>query len=252
MKSIWSVLSAISVNEHTKKKGKFTYLSWTWAWATLKENYPTSTYKFLDNEIHADGSVTTHCQVTIEDLSHTMWLAVTDFNNKAIPNPSCDDIASNKMRCLTKCLAMFGLGHYIYANESFPRQPVEPVSVVSEEVRGIWNQALIDNDHLSLSALCALISHEAETELNASFLPGEISAGKKRVKELCSQGFTAWQKLIGEIDEMLESKDSSGLLEAVSELDGHEKKHLSSLLGEFKSKTLKELIAAQNQAIGGN
>ena len=135
--------------------------------------------------------------------------------------------------------------------ESTPATPL-PVSVISDKVRGIWNQALIDNDPLSLSALCALISHEAETELNASFLPGEISSGKKRVKELCSQGFKAWEKLIGEVNEMIEEKDSSGLLEAVSELGGHEKKHLSSLLGEFKSKTLKELIAAQNQTIGGN
>ena len=90
--SVWKTLSAINVNDNTEQKGEYTYLSWTWAWATLMEHYPESTYEFLPNEIHPDNSVTTYCTVT----------------------------ANTKMRCLTKCLAMFGLGHYIYAGESLP------------------------------------------------------------------------------------------------------------------------------------
>ena len=43
---IWETLSAINVNEHTATKGRFTYLSWTWAWATLMEEYPDSHYEF--------------------------------------------------------------------------------------------------------------------------------------------------------------------------------------------------------------
>ena len=252
MKNIWSILSAISVNEHTEKKGKFTYLAWTWAWATLKENYPTSTYKFLDNEIHADGSVTTHCQVTIEDLSHTMWLAVTDFNNNAIPNPSCADIASSKMRCLTKCLAMFGLGHYIYARESFPKQPVEPVSAVSEEVRTIWKQSLIDNDPLSMTALCAALTEDQEIYLNSSFESSKISAGKAQVKQLCSEGFKAWENLSSEVLDMIEKQDSEGLIEAALELQNHEKHHLKRLIGQEKAYVLGKLVSTVTQAIGGN
>jgi hypothetical protein len=61
----WETLSAINVNDHKQMKGKFNYLSWTWAWATLMDNYPDSTYEFLPNEIHGDGSVTTHCTVTV-------------------------------------------------------------------------------------------------------------------------------------------------------------------------------------------
>ena len=122
MSNTWKTLSAINVNDHKQKKGKFNYLSWTWAWATLMDNYPDSTYEFLPNEVHGDGSVTTHCTVTVQGISHTMWLAVTDFSNKAIMNPNCHDIANNKMRCLTKALAFHGLGHYIYANESLPEE----------------------------------------------------------------------------------------------------------------------------------
>ena len=118
--SVWKTLSAINVNDNTEQKGEYTYLSWTWAWATLMEHYPESTYEFLPNEIHPDNSVTTYCTVTVEGRSHTMWLAVMNFGMKANKTPSCTDIANTKMRCLTKCLAMFGLGHYIYAGESLP------------------------------------------------------------------------------------------------------------------------------------
>ena len=118
--SVWKTLSEINVNDNTEQKGKYTYLSWTWAWATLMEHYPESTYEFLPNEIHPDNSVTTYCSVTVEGRSHTMWLAVMNYNMGANKTPSCTDIANTKMRCLTKCLAMFGLGHYIYAGESLP------------------------------------------------------------------------------------------------------------------------------------
>jgi hypothetical protein len=50
-----------------------------------------------------------------------MWLAVMDYRNKAISNPPAHAISNAKMRCLTKCMAMFGLGHYIYAGEDLPQ-----------------------------------------------------------------------------------------------------------------------------------
>ena len=41
-KSVYETLSAISVKEHVKYKGKLAYISWATAWALLKQNYPNS------------------------------------------------------------------------------------------------------------------------------------------------------------------------------------------------------------------
>ena len=52
-KSVWDTLSAVDVSGHTEKKGKFTYLSWTWAWGLVKGLYPTATFEkktFRDNQ----------------------------------------------------------------------------------------------------------------------------------------------------------------------------------------------------------
>lgn len=131
-KDVWETLSKINVNEHTEKKGNLTYLSWSWAWATLMNNYPESFYDFSEPVRHPDG--TTEIWVTIcvvdgeKKLARRMWLPVMDHKNNAIADPDARRISDTRMRCLTKCLAMFGLGAYIYAGEDLPQaeQPNGP------------------------------------------------------------------------------------------------------------------------------
>src|SRR5690554_3750491 len=126
--TIWEKLSKINVNEHTDKKNNFTYLSWSWAWATLMENYPDSSYEFRPDMWHPNGTCEVWVDLTVEGITRSMWLAVTDFKNKPVINPSCDMIANARMRCLVKSIAMFGLGHYIYAGESLPMEESRPVN----------------------------------------------------------------------------------------------------------------------------
>ena len=133
MQEIWNTLSKINVNNHTEKKGKFTYLGWNFAISTIMEHYPDVNYDFLhytdgngmvkDYIISPDGSCSVECVVSIGEHTKKMWLAVTDFNNRPIKNPSCVDIANTKMRCLTKCIATgFGLGFYIFKGENTPQE----------------------------------------------------------------------------------------------------------------------------------
>jgi len=123
MSSVWEVLSAINVNEWIEKKGQFSYLSWTQAWAAVKGHYPEATYHLWEDTVYPDGTREVRMEVTIENLKHIMWLPVLDFKNNPIANPNAFDINTTRMRCLVKCLAMHGLGHYIYAGESIPRPP---------------------------------------------------------------------------------------------------------------------------------
>lgn len=123
MGRIWLNLSAINVNKHIQKKGNLSYLSWTWAWQTMMEQYPESHYFFQDQK-YDDGSIMVECVLTVhegeESVTRTMWLPVMDHRNKAIINPDARAISDTRMRCLVKCLSMFGLGHYIYAGEDIP------------------------------------------------------------------------------------------------------------------------------------
>jgi hypothetical protein len=124
--SIWATLSAIDCNKHVEKKGQFSYLSWTWAWAMVKENYPDAYYHLEPDTVFPDGTMEVRVRVGIPqeggDTMNTMWLPVLDFKNNAIKNPDAMAINSARMRVLVKCLCMFGLGHYIYAGESLPQE----------------------------------------------------------------------------------------------------------------------------------
>jgi len=132
---VWDNLSKIDCNEHTEKKGNLTYLSWAWAWGMLMQNYPDATYRFKEWEgydvlYYKNGTAAVSCEMTVKNNTHTMWLAVMDHKNQAVANPTATQISNTKMRCLVKTMAMFGLGHYIYAGEDVPED-----SSVSDEER---------------------------------------------------------------------------------------------------------------------
>lgn len=126
MPDIWGVLARINVNDHVEKKQGFSYLSWAWAWGVLMEHFPDSKFSFErfqdGSEVfrYPDGSAEVRCALTINGITRTMWLPVMDHRNSAIKNPDARAVNDAKMRCLVKAMALFGLGHYIYAGEDLP------------------------------------------------------------------------------------------------------------------------------------
>ena len=132
-KDIWETLSKINVNEHTESKMNLTYLSWAWAWKSLKDNYPQASYSFtqfvsfsvensLDYRKYEDGTGSVECTITIGHQHESMWLPIMDNRNNAIKNPNARQVSDAKMRCLVKCISMLGLGLYIYAGEDVPQE----------------------------------------------------------------------------------------------------------------------------------
>lgn len=144
---VWKTLSAINVNEHTEKKGNLTYLSWAWAWGTLMDHYPASKFEIMDDVRGDDGTVTVWCSVTMQSdptkmLTREMWLPVMDHRNAAIKNPDARQVSDARMRCLTKCLALFGLGHYIYAGEDTPTAEADQAKEESNKALEKWTATL--------------------------------------------------------------------------------------------------------------
>lgn len=134
---------AINVNDKTEKKGNLTYLSWAYAWAEFKKVYPDAKYKV--NEF--DGAFCSgnekmgymvQTQVTAGDNTYEMWLPVMDMRNNTILQPKMTEINKSIMRCLTKNLAMFGLGLYIYAGEDLPEMPKDFAPITEKELREVW------------------------------------------------------------------------------------------------------------------
>ena len=134
---VWQTLSSVNVNEKTDKKMNLTYLSWAWAWGILMEHYPFATYTFDEEATSSNGTVMTNCTLTIGNLERSMFLPVMDYKNNSIANPTSRQVSDTRMRCLVKCMAMFGLCHYIYAGEELPDSKVDEAEakVVPVEVK---------------------------------------------------------------------------------------------------------------------
>ena len=139
--SVFNTLNGINVNGHKEEKNGLSYLSWAWAWAEVKKAYSDAVYsieKFngLPYVYDENTGYMVYTTVTIEGITHEMWLPVMDGANKAMKakpyeyqtrygKKTCEaatmfDVNKTIMRCLVKNLAMFGLGLYIYAGEDLP------------------------------------------------------------------------------------------------------------------------------------
>jgi hypothetical protein len=119
----------INVNEHTEKKNGLTYLSWAWAWQEALKADPTASFEvktFMRDQytelpyMDVNGTGMVWVTVTMFKQPRTCMLPVMDHRNKPIMNPDAFQVNTAIMRCMTKALALHGLGSYIYAGDDLP------------------------------------------------------------------------------------------------------------------------------------
>lgn len=87
-------LNALNINGHTETKNvggkELTYLSWPWAWAEVKKRYPDAHYDIWRDSYglpYVHDPITGYMvstTVTIDGVTHTMWLPVMDGANNAM------------------------------------------------------------------------------------------------------------------------------------------------------------------------
>ena len=172
-------LRKINVNEHTEKKGRFTYLSWTWAVDQLLENDPSATWTFGEPTYFAE-SLMVYCTVTAFGKSMTCQMPVINNQNKAIPNPNAMDVNTAMQRCLVKTIALFGIGLYIYAGEDLPQEdPIDANTLqkLLDLVNGAMNLNELKMEYLNS---CKLVANDPlalkSLELAKDKRKGELGA----------------------------------------------------------------------------
>lgn len=203
--SSFDILNAVNVNEHTETKDtgkvKLTYLSWAWAWAEVKKIYPDAQYEIIKFNglpyVYDDKTgFMVYTTVTIEGITHEMWLPVMDGNNRAMLDHPYEvktkynsftvqpatmfDVNKAIMRCLTKNLAMFGLGLYIYAGEDLPESSDEEITTSAPKKTKTTKAETADEAHQKAKeAYQALIDYCKEHNHNIRAVAKEFSLNAK-------------------------------------------------------------------------
>ena len=200
---MFNALSNLDLSDKCEKRESLIYVSWSNAWSEFKSAYPSATYQILKNEnglpYFSDPNlgIMVFTEVTVDDVTHQMWLPVMDSKNKAmklepytysvwnnfkkafeektVQAASMFDINKTLMRCLVKNLAMFGLGLYIFQGDdlpeksaddttSAPQQTVRPVQQPVDPLAGIKNAINSANDVTTLMSF--YLDHQGEIEAN--------------------------------------------------------------------------------------
>jgi len=193
-----------NVNDHVEKKNGLSYLSWAWAWAEALKADAKASYKiemfgdkcFMD----INGTAMVFVTVTMFDKPMTCQLPVMDYRNKAIPNPDAFAVNTAIMRCMTKALALHGLGLYLYSGEDVPE---EGRSVVITPTQGAQDNIPIEElrhlEELAMeliatceqgdprSAWVKLEEQNLDSEQKVALwtlLPSKVRAALKKAKEI--------------------------------------------------------------------
>ena len=170
-----SELLKINVNNHIEKKGNLSYLSWAWAWAEVLKIDPTARYtvhEWADLPVCylKNGTAMVKVSVEIKGDIKTCLLPVMDNRNRSIVDPDSFAVNTAIMRCLTKCIALFGLGLYIFAGEDLPEgEKPEPDPEVLAEIAGCADVAALTALFKSLAIEARQLHMDAFTARKKEF-----------------------------------------------------------------------------------
>jgi hypothetical protein len=196
-----------NVNEHVEKKNGLSYLSWAWAWAEALKADAKASYKIemfnCKCYMEINGTAMVFVTVTMFDKPMTCQLPVMDYRNKAILNPDAFAVNTAIMRCMTKALALHGLGLYLYSGEDVPEEGDKSEKIIISPTQGAQDNIPIDELRyleevaIELIAMCeqgdpreALVRLDEENLDNEqkialwTLLPSKVRSALKKAKEM--------------------------------------------------------------------
>lgn len=145
--SVFETLNKIDVSSRTEKKGDLTYLSWSWAWGELCKAYPDATFTIYHNKdglnYFTDGKTAwVEVGVTVEGKEVIEHLYVMDYRNNPVTMEklTSKDVNTALKRCLTKAIALHGLGLFVYQGEDTPTMDAKEIAKNKTEVLKLAKQ----------------------------------------------------------------------------------------------------------------
>ena len=140
--STFMKLFKTDVSKYVEQKGKYNYLSWSYAVQELKRACPTARWGVTKAENGAPFHKTecgyfVDVWVEVDGVSLSQIHPVLDHRNEPLEKPDAFQINTSLQRALAKAIALHGLGLYIFAGEDLP----EPDALTSDEENKLFELA---------------------------------------------------------------------------------------------------------------
>jgi len=162
----FDALYKMNLGDKVEKKDNLSYLSWSNAWKAFKEVYPSATYRVISNPdtklpyfVDPNVGIMVFTEVTADELTQSMFLPVMNSSNRAmklqpysykvwnkqsrqyeertVEAATMFDVNKSIQRCLTKNLALFGLGLCLFQGEDFPETTADDATTETAETKKI-------------------------------------------------------------------------------------------------------------------
>ena len=199
------------------KHGGLKYLKWSVAIHLLFSQYPDSTYYYGEPMTLPDGTMMVKTGVTVEGLTHEMQLPVLDHRNKPIASPNAFDFNTAQQRCLTKNIAMHGVGIDLFHGDK--------VNITEASNYEKAREYISAQDHMGFLEFLGTLSERQQVDLfNDDAIPkGQKTAFKNEHRALVKLANNFISSVVEQIEEATAIGDEVLLTETISELSGFER-----------------------------
>ena len=199
------------------KHGGLKYLKWSVAWHLLMTKCPDATYYYDDPITLPDGTMLVRTGVTVGSTTLTMQLPVLDHRNKPLSSPNSFDYNTAAQRCLTKNIAMFGVGIDLYHGDSINITEASNYEKAREYISA--------QDSMGFLEFLGTLSERDQIDLfNDPAIPkGQKTAFKNDHRALAKQAHDFLDSVAECIAEATEHKDEVLLQETIAELSSFER-----------------------------
>ena len=205
---VWQTFRGVNLTKYHETKNDLTYVPWARAWSCamnafgdhLMVKWHGSTDKdgvVLDHIRYPDNTASVCCSAIVGGEKYAeCTLAVMDYRNKAVENPTAVDLQNSRQRCQTKLLAMLGLGLYLWENNGS-----------WEETRSPGSKSKAKTPKKAKAKAKAKPAETAAEELKEVVIADVKTRLKERCKELYASGWEADEALQGRIKKAVKGDD---------------------------------------------
>ncbi len=201
MNSVHELLK-LNVKDHTEKKNGLSYLSWAWAWTEALKADPAANFevKMFDGGespyMSINGTGMVWVTVTMFGKAMTCFLPIMDHRNKPIQQPDAFQVNTALMRCMTKALALHGIGLYIYAGEDLPEQD-EPVKTEAKApVKTVEAKARDDQDDANIALFGQSMIDFVDICKSTQDLMSYWKANQEKIERLQANNAAMYEKVV--------------------------------------------------------
>jgi len=233
---IWQTFRGVNLTKYHETKNNLTYVPWARAWSIAMDAFGDDlTVKWhgmtdkdgvvLDHIRYSDNTASVCCSAIVAGEKYAeCTLAVMDYRNAAVENPTAVDLQNSRQRCQTKLLAMLGLGLYLWENNGSweselkaktPKKAKAKAKAKAKPAEAEPAETLPSKE----TAEVTLLAEAAAQKLKEAVVADIKTRLKERCRELYENNWEADEALQARIKKAVKSDDGIEMEALIKTLD---------------------------------